>query len=65
MHCAIVHHLIDHQILTDSQHAFRKRRSYDTQLILTTDNRAGGLEEEGQIDLILLDFAKAFDKVSH
>ena len=34
------------------------------QLILTKDD-LGGIEEKGQIDFILLDFVKAFDKVYH
>ena len=65
VHCAIIHHLITHGILTDSQHGFRKRRSCETQLILTINDLAKGLEDKGQFDVILLDFAKAFDKVSH
>ena len=64
IHCAIIGHLSKHDILTDSQHGFRKR-SCDTQLILTIHDLARGIEEKEQTDLILLDFAKAFDKVSH
>ena len=44
---------------------FRSRRSCDTQLICTVNDLAKGLDEQQQIDLILLDFAKAFDKVPH
>ena len=40
IHCAIIHHLVDHQILTDTQHGLRKRRSCDTQLILNIDDLA-------------------------
>ncbi|XP_072051476.1 uncharacterized protein [Amphiura filiformis] len=65
VHCSVLHHLIDQGILTDAQHGFRKRRSCDTQLLLTINDLARGLEQKQQIDLILLDFAKAFDKVSH
>ena len=64
-HCAVIWHLSNHQLLTDSQHGFRKRRSCDTQLILTINDLAMGLEEKDQTDLILLDFSKAFDKVPH
>jgi hypothetical protein len=65
IHCSIIGHLAKNKILTDAQHGFRKRRSCDTQLILTIHDLAKGIEEKGQTDLILLDFAKAFDKVSH
>ena len=58
-------HLDAHQILTDQQHGFRKKRSCESQLILTLQDLASALEENEQIDAILLDFSKAFDKVSH
>ena len=58
-------HFEAHGILTDSQHGFRKRRSCDTQLITTVNNLAKGLDKGEQIDAILLDFSKAFDKVTH
>ena len=65
IHCAVIRHLSKHQLLTDLQHGFRKCRSCDTQLILTINDLAMGLEEKDQTDLILLDFSKAFDKVPH
>ena len=65
IHSTIINHLSDHKILSDAQHGFRKRRSCDSQLILTINDLAKGIEEKGQTDLILLDFSKAFDKVSH
>ena len=58
-------HLDHHNILTDTQHGFRKQRSYESQLILTVRDLAGGIEEKSQLDVILLDFSKAFDKVPH
>jgi len=42
-----------------------KGRSCESQLILTTYDLAKGLDDKSQIDAILLDFSKAFDKVSH
>ena len=65
VHSAIINHLEAQEILSDAQHGFRKRRSCDTQLILTINDLAKGIDDKGQTDLILLDFAKAFDKVSH
>ena len=47
------------------QHGFRKRRSCDTQLLTIIDDLAKGIDDKAQTDVILLDYAKAFDKVSH
>ena len=67
-HCVTSHlmgHLDKHNLLTDYQHGFRKKRSCETQLILTVDDISKALKDQKQVDCILLDFAKAFDKVSH
>ena len=58
-------HLDLHHVFTDAQHGFRKRRSTETQLLLTTNDFMSGLEKNVQTDAILLDFSKAFDKVPH
>ncbi len=64
--CSNIHkHLEQHSILTDAQHGFRKERSCESQLILTINDLAKNIDNRGQIDLILLDFSKAFDKVPH
>jgi hypothetical protein len=51
-------------ILTDKQHGFRRRRSCESQLIITIDALAKSLAKGEQVDVILLDFSKAFDKVT-
>ena len=61
----LMQHLDDCGILTDFQHGFRGKRSCETQLVLTVDDLSRALDQGKQIDCILLDFAKAFDKVSH
>ena len=58
-------HFDKNQILTDKQHGFRARRSCETQLISTIQEIARNMTQKGQVDVILLDFAKAFDKVPH
>ena len=58
-------HLDTHKILTDSQHGFRAKRSCETQLILTLEDILKTTSKGKQIDIALLDFSKAFDKVSH
>ena len=58
-------HLDTHNILSDFNHAFRRKRSCETQLILTVNELALALDKGKQVDCVLLDFAKAFDRVSH
>ena len=53
-------HCDKHKILKDNQHGFRKRRSCDTQLIVTVQEIALRLAKGKQVDVILLDFEKAF-----
>ena len=64
LHSTILTYLASHKILSDAQHGFRKTRSCDTQFLALNDF-ARGLEDKSQTDIIFLDFAKAFDKVSH
>ena len=52
-------------VLSDSQHGFRKRRSCESQLIITIDQLAKNTASGNQVDIILIDFEKAFDKVPH
>ena len=61
----VMQHLDIHKILCDQQHGFRKRRSCDSQLLVTIQDISANLDEGKQIDAVLLDFSKAFDKVPH
>lgn len=65
IHSNIMTHFDKYQALTDVQHGFRKGRSCETQLLTTIHDFAENLNEKKQIDAILLDFSKAFDKVHH
>jgi hypothetical protein len=47
------------------QHGFRSKRSCETQLVISIQDLAKSLADGTQIDIILLDFSKAFDKVPH
>ncbi len=58
-------HLESFNILTDQQHGFRAKRSTETQLILTNHDITGFLNNKKEIDVAILDFSKAFDKVLH
>ena len=65
IHSHIINYLEDNQLLTDSQHGFRKNRSCETQLLETINRLAKSLNDRKQVDSVLLDFSKAFDKVCH
>ena len=62
---SVMEHVDKHKILNFFQHGFRKQHSCETQLISTIEDLAKGLEHRQQIDLLILDFSKAFDVVSH
>ena len=47
------------------KHGFRKRRSCETQLLTTIQEITSNTAKGKHVDVILLDVAKAFDKVSH
>ena len=65
VHSNIINFLEDHSILSNIQHGFRKNRSCESQLITTIRDFANCLNNKQQVDAILLDFSKAFDKVDH
>ena len=66
-------HLDEYKLLSDRQHAFRKRHSCETQLTtvikLTTAindwTKILDMYNGGQVDKFFLDFEKAFDTPPH
>ena len=60
-----MNHLEKNNILVDYQHGFRRRRSCESQLLITSHDLATILNKRSQVDVAVLDFAKAFDKVPH
>jgi hypothetical protein len=58
-------HLETHNILADFQHGFREKRSCETQLIITVEEISRYLDNKQQVDMLILDFSKAFDTVPH
>ena len=65
VHSQIMDHYDSRHLLSDQQHGFRSRRSCESQLLITVDSLAKSLDYGEQVDVILLDFSKAFDKVPH
>ena len=65
----VTKHVVSHQekykILYDLQHGFRSKRSTETQLIAFSQDILKNLHSGQQTDVVIMDFAEAFDKVSH
>ena len=58
-------HLHKHDIILHFQHGFQLGLSCESQLIETVHDWMTALDNKTQIDSILIDFAKTFDKVPH
>ena len=58
-------HLNANNILYALQHGFRDKRLCETQLLSLVHELAHGVNANKQTDMAILDFSKAFDKVSH
>ena len=54
-----------YSVLTDRQHGFCSKHSTESQLLITTQDLAQSLNKKLQVDMIILDFSKAFDTVPH
>ena len=66
----IFHHIMEHlqniyRTFTDQQHGFIHGFSCQTQLVALVEDLLHNMDNRCQIDLIFLDFAKAFDRVAH
>ena len=63
-------HLTFESILADCQHGFRSQRSCETLLVQSYHDMVSNLDralnpDQKQTDVIIMDFAKAFDKIPH
>ena len=61
----LVQHLEMNLLISRNQHGFRKKRSCMTQLLSHIEEIYTSLNNGDEVDVIYLDFAKAFDKVDH
>ncbi|CAM5101816.1 unnamed protein product [Eretmochelys imbricata] len=61
---SILKHL-ERNVIRNSQHGFSKGKSCLTNLIAFYDGITGSVDKGKAVDLIYLDFSKAFDMVSH
>jgi len=62
---SIMLHLEQNSILNPLQHGFRAGHSCTTQLHTMVEELAKSLDDHKQVDVLFLDFAKAFDIVPH
>ena len=58
-------HLTEQGLLSEHQHGFRPRRSCSSQLLEVLESWTRELEDSSPIDVVYLDFRKAFDSVPH
>ena len=61
----IMTHVDAHNVLVHHQHGLRSNCSCETQLINTIEHLARSINDRNQTDLLILDFSKAFDTVTH
>ena len=61
----VARHLNENVILYGLQHGFHEKRSCETQLLELVEELCRKVSNCDQVDLVLLDFSKAFDKVNH
>ena len=54
-------HLDEYKLLSDRQHAFRKKQSCETLLITVINDWVKILDNDRQVNTFILDFKKAFD----
>ncbi|CAM4508367.1 unnamed protein product [Lepidochelys kempii] len=62
---SILKHLHERKVIRNSQHGFTTGRSCLSNLIAFYDEITGSVDEGKAVDVLYLDFSKAFDTVSH
>ena len=62
---SIMQHAKQYDILYHLQHGFQEKRSCETQLLEFVTDLSNNMQSGKQTDVLIMDFSKAFDKVSH
>ena len=61
----ILQHLLQFKLIKDSQHGFMKKKSCLTNLLEFLNFTCKHIDSGKAVDVVYLDFQKAFDKVPH
>jgi len=61
----VMSYLNSNELICDDQHGFRSKRSCETQLLTVMEHCTRCVDDGNSIDVVYLDFLKAFDKVPH
>ena len=61
----VVEHMDSNSFLSECQHGFIAKRSCTTNLLAVLDKWTESLDRRTPVDVVYLDFSKAFDSVSH
>ena len=64
-HTCIMEHLTQYQIIHNYQYGLRQGYSAESQLITVTEDILYAMDHKLQMDVVLLDYQKAFDTVPH
>ena len=62
---AVINHLSQNRLIDESQHGFRHKKSCLTNLLEYLEYVVNQIDAGDPVDVIYLDFQKAFDKVPH
>ena len=62
---AVIDHILSNQLISDKQHCFVSGRSCKTQLPTCFDLWTKMLDKKKPVDVVYIDFIKAFDSVPH
>ena len=65
MRDAILDHLYSKKLIRETQHGFTKGKSCLTNLLKFLEEVTKYVDEGNPVDVLYLDFSKAFDKVPH
>ena len=61
----MINHLSQNRLINESQHGFRHEKSCLTNLLEYLEYAVNEIDTADPVDVIYLEFQKAFDKVSH
>ena len=65
VHSQLIRHFLDNRIIPDEQFGFLRGRSAELQLLSNLEVWHESLDKRNHVHCVLLDAAKAFDRVDH